>query len=169
MDFCWSVPSMVSTFMACCSATEFITTDLRVLTIWNQAALPGVRVTRIGLRYVNAFVPARHGVSKVRDLDIVCRVGQVPDSDQFLVGITSRVSPSHTVALRIASPEYVTGTVPEVAAAIVDVDVMTNSDQQFAEARAVTEWINDAHEFEKSAFFGLIPKAVLDKNVETWA
>jgi uncharacterized protein (TIGR04255 family) len=127
------------------------------------SALQRPEVLRVGFRYLNVFVPARHYVSSVHELNLEVQVAGTklagPTNLNFLV----QNDRDHATLTRVASPFFVQGMLPPDTAVIVDIDVFSPPQFRVAAAAAVVEWIDAAHNFEKAAFFRLVPNAVLAK------
>ncbi|MCK8516974.1 TIGR04255 family protein [Methylonatrum kenyense] len=120
-----------------------------------------VEVSRIGLRYINAFQHDRHRISGVYDLDLsVCVDGkklQAPLNINFM----DRPKPTHTVMTRVASVEFVRGSLSPSASAIADIDVFTPESFSAQSASEVLGWVEVAHNLEKDAFFALLPGEIV--------
>jgi uncharacterized protein (TIGR04255 family) len=126
------------------------------------AAIPNLSVSRIGLRYINAFSRARHHVGRVGDLAIQLEVaGEAvtrpinltmlyPDSDRFVI------------QTRVVAPEYLSGNVPDGTTAVVDIDVFTPPRFASSSLDDVRTWVNEAHTKEKGAFRQLLPDALYE-------
>lgn len=131
--------------------------------LFSNINAPAVR--RIGLRYVNAFVPSRHKVADVHQLQMRANVGNQELTGPMLLHFVKRNDERHQTSVRIASPEFASGIAPETSA-VVDVDVHTP--EQFLERSisGVMDWIEGAHTYEKQSFFELMPADVLAQLVE---
>lgn len=127
--------------------------------------LQGVKVTSIGFRYINAIVSQRHFISNVHDLNIETKVGgrqlTVPINLNFVEEGTA-----HATTTRVAHPRFVQGTLPQDTSAVVDVEVTTPKDFTALAIENVMKWVDDAHGYEKEAFFRLIPPDILRRLVE---
>ena len=125
--------------------------------------LPGTRITRVGLRYVNAVTAKRHGIAAIDDLWLKLEVSDRRVPAPLNVNFISVADEAHSVTTRVASPEFVqNSTVPD-AIAFVDVDVYTPPGFTAADAQAVSTWLARAHDVKNNAFFALIPPKKLQE------
>ena len=129
--------------------------------------IEGVSVIRCGFRYLNALTKDRHHVENLHSLSITLEVAGAnllgPVNLNFLI----QNSDTHQTLTRIASPYFVKGTIPETTVAVVDVDVFTLPGFETSDSKQLSKWVEDAHNFEKDAFFSLIPEDAIAKLVET--
>lgn len=123
------------------------------------------RVTRIGLRYLNALTPNKHSISSASDLQISLLVAGAVVADNFNVNYREMTHRFHAVT-RISTPDFVQGRIPADLSVFVDVDVYTPDELDYSCVGSVLEWLDDAHDVEKGAFFRLIPQPILDRIVE---
>ncbi len=123
-------------------------------------AIDAPKVSRIGLRYVNALIPDLHLIKDVHDLLLQIRVANDGYRGPVLLTLLNENSEAHLTQTRIASPRFAAG-VPGNACAIVEVDVSTPAEVSFADIGDVLKWVSAAHDFEKAAFFRLFPPDIL--------
>lgn len=122
-----------------------------------------VEVTRLGFRYLNAITSARHYISNVNGLNIDVQVAGSKVGEPINLNYLVKNDDAHVTMTRIASPHFVQGPLPKDTAVVVDIDVSSQEGYRAKETRAVAEWSSSAHDFEKEAFFRLIPKDILAK------
>jgi uncharacterized protein (TIGR04255 family) len=127
------------------------------------AAIPGVVVKRLGLRYVNAFSGPRHQVGSVGDLAIALKVADKDVTRPINLTMLSTEAERFHVQTRIVAPQYLTGNIPKGTSAVVDIDVFTPYGFSSTSATSVCEWINEAHLAEKSAFRQLLPDKLYEE------
>jgi len=125
--------------------------------------IEGINVTRIGFRYINALTEERHYIRDAHALSVKLHVAEQPLKGPVNLNYLSDSSNDHKTLTRIASPDFVTGNFPPDTVVVVDVDVFTNKTFSSSSLDEVLSWINDAHEYEKQAFFTLLPKHAVDK------
>lgn len=125
-----------------------------------------VAVNRLGFRYVNAITYTRHYMSGVKGLNLNVEVAGNKVDDPINLNYLVKNDDAHVTMTRIASPYFVQGELPKDTAVVVDIDVASQDGYQAKEAGPVTEWAKAAHDFEKEAFFKLIPKEILEKLLE---
>lgn len=116
----------------------------------------GVSVTRLGLRYLNAFNVADHGIGGLRDLHLDMKVADEDLTEFVNLNYLEKVDGVGDVTVRIATPNFVNGSLPKDTTVFVDVDIGSASDATFADRAPVKEWLVRAHDAEKRAFFHLL-------------
>lgn len=127
--------------------------ELKVVVGRLYDVLPNVRVSRLGLRYINALRTDLHQVGSVDDMAISASVSGEKITDSLNLNFKTRVGTEFETMSRIATVDMAEGNIPEFATIIVDVDVYTGGDFSKADAAAVTNWVDGAHRFEKESFF----------------
>jgi uncharacterized protein (TIGR04255 family) len=136
--------------------------ELRAVVEHLYRVLPGVRVSRLGLRYINALKSDIHGISMVGDLAIKVSVADQILSNSLNLNFKTDVGTDFETMSRIASIDIAEGIIPENATVIVDIDVYTGGAFTTSDVGAVKDWITEAHDHEKAAFF----KVLGEKNTE---
>jgi uncharacterized protein (TIGR04255 family) len=129
-------------------------------------SISNIRVTRLGFRYVNAITSTRHFISGIWDLALDIKVAGNQLQEPINLNYLSVDGQAHTTMTRIASPQFVTGELPKDTTVVVDIDVSSPPNFVATDLKTVTEWTKKAHDFEKDAFFKLIPKSIQHKLVE---
>lgn len=122
-----------------------------------RAAIPSMRPTRLGLRYINAPTADVHGVNSIWDLNIAFEIaGHRPSSDaQFIYRIIESDDIEGTV--RVLSPSFIVGGPVPNATALLDIDMFTPNDSTASlSADEIAGWLERAHDAEKRAFFSLL-------------
>jgi uncharacterized protein (TIGR04255 family) len=69
----------------------------------------GLTVTRLGLRYINVFTEARHGIRSLNDLDVGIRVAESPLQGKVNLNYITRLKPKFDCKISIATPGFVQG------------------------------------------------------------
>lgn len=118
-------------------------------------------IKRIGLRYVNAINQQHHYIDDVHDLTVRVSVADKPHNGPVVLHLLNQDGPLHLTAIRVASPIFAIG-IPDGASAVVDVDVHTPDSVLLTEQDQIMNWIEQAHTFEKTAFFRLFPPAIIE-------
>lgn len=126
----------------------------------------GLEVSRASFRYVNALTSHRHYIDNVHSLRLNLRVADEPLSCPVNLNYVIENDKLHNTLVRIASPVFVKGSMPENTAAVVDVEVYTPASFGSSQLGELLDWINKAHDFEKDAFFPLLPKEALGKLIK---
>lgn len=130
---------------------------------WLFSQTREISIRRLGLRYVNALKADLHRIKSFLDLDLVLRVSGHLVSSNVNVNFTETINNDTACTVRIATPEFVQGTVPSNTVLFVDVDVFTKDDFSTRSQDAVVGWINDAHTAEKRSFFRLLTDLTINE------
>lgn len=125
-----------------------------------------ISVNKIGLRYINAIVQDRHFIKDIHELEFEVSVGGKQLTGPVNLNFNVSEGTAHIVTTRLAHGSFVQGTLPARTSAVIDVEVSTANEFLAKSASDVMSWIEDAHTFEKTAFFALIPNFVQQKLVE---
>jgi uncharacterized protein (TIGR04255 family) len=120
-------------------------------------ALPGITVTRLGLRYVNLFTATRHHVGSVYDLAVKVAVAEKALESNMNLTFQETVSSEHTCTTRLSSRNFLVGKIPDDASAALDLEVFTPTSYTASKPDAVQKWVDDAHTIEKRSFRRLLP------------
>jgi uncharacterized protein (TIGR04255 family) len=127
------------------------------------AVIPGVSVSRLGLRYINAFLPGVHGIDAVSSLQIDIKVADQPVSKSFNLNYGVSRGDDLQCLVKIASPDFVQGPLPKDASGFVDVDIFTPTEFKTESGNAIFEWLDAAHGYEKDMFFNLLSVEQIDR------
>lgn len=135
---------------------------------WLSSTLSRSTVKRLGLRYINAMNSAKHHISSIHELDVTVDIGGSRPDGPINLNFLRENDTTHRTMTRIASPSFVQGSIPPDTAVVVDIDVFTPDQFEATNPDVVSTWLEEAHRFEKEAFFKLIPARILDQLVEEW-
>lgn len=127
-----------------------------------------ITVERIGFRYVNALSANLHTIQSVGDLNVGITSGGMPITENFNLNYEREYSDSHVVSTRIATAGYVKGSIPNDTALVVDIDVRSTPKLAVNDVEAAMKWVQEAHGYEKQAYFVLFKKEKLDTLVKEW-
>lgn len=119
-------------------------------------------VSRLGLRYINAASAELHGIATITDLDLRVLVKQSQIGASVNVNYLSNHERNTQSVVRIATPDFVVGTVPPDATLMIDVDVFTNAGFKTTDVGYVSDWAEFAHEEEKKQFFRLLKQVTIE-------
>lgn len=125
-------------------------------------ALPAVAISRLGLRYLNGFTAAKHGISAVSDLDFKLKVADEVVSDALNINYSRVVPGTGACMVRIATPDFVQGGLSEEIKVFIDVDVFSAAGVDMKDKGAAKAWIDRAHGVEKEEFFHLLTQKTID-------
>jgi uncharacterized protein (TIGR04255 family) len=128
--------------------------------------LSSLKVTRMGLRYINAFTKERHLIKNVNDLSLRISVADQSIGDSININFKHSIDTDIHIITRIASPDFVVGVLPSSSSAVADIDVFTPEGFACSDPKIIDQWLEKAHTEEKQAFFKLIPNDVLAKLIE---
>jgi uncharacterized protein (TIGR04255 family) len=140
--------------------------ELESLTNHLFSKLPGVLVTRIGLRYITALVPERHKIDSIRALRLKVEVADKPVTPPLNVNFITYPDATHAVATRIASPEFIAGSNTMDARVFVDIEASTPNTFSVSESGPVISWLSKARDLKNDAFLSLFPPAILSELLE---
>lgn len=124
--------------------------------------IDNVSITRIGLRYINALTEDDHHIKNVADLKLKISVGRNNSFPHSLNLNFMQKESDYSAVIRIASPEFITGTNIPSLAALVDVDISTSDSFNTLDSSIAKIWIEKAHLIEKNEYFNLIPDNIID-------
>lgn len=145
--------------------TEFESKLISIIELLYEKST-GLKVTRLGFRYVNFLRSSLHNLSGISDLSL-----NITLQDQQLVeGIdlsyVTKPSDVHQVKLRVASPSFIhLDKRPDDMICIADIDVFSPLGFEVSDKEQVIKWLKDAHDIEKQSFFSLFSDEVLKKLV----
>jgi uncharacterized protein (TIGR04255 family) len=117
---------------------------------------PQVTVRRLGLRYLNAFTPERHGIHGLQNLNLTVAVSEERLTDSLNLSFARFPQQDMICVVRVLSPDFAEGTLPQGAVALMDVDVFTKERYRADKPLAVKDWLARAHEEKNHSFFGLL-------------
>jgi uncharacterized protein (TIGR04255 family) len=120
-----------------------------------------LKVTRLGLRYLNAFTVHSHGIGGIRDLDVTVRAGEETISDNININMNRSLAEDCSCTVRVATPQFVLGSVPPSTTVLADIDVFTPEPYEARTKLDVARWVEDAHSFEKIEFSVLLTDKTL--------
>jgi len=129
--------------------------------------VPSISVKRIGFRYTNA-INKKHLISQITALDYEFKIAGETVSGPVNLNVLEKSDDNHYTMTRISSLEFIEGQLPAGVNSIIDIDVYTPPTFSTSSISEVLKWINDAHSYEGTAFFKLIPDELLEKLVAEW-
>lgn len=130
---------------------------------WLFSQVPEIRVRRIGLRYMNALRADVHGIKSVLDLNLTLAIAGDRVGGNVNINFTDEISSDTVCTVRVATPEFIQGTVPPQTSVYVDVDVFTKEDFATGSRDVVLKWITNAHAAEKRNFFRLLTNETISE------
>lgn len=115
-----------------------------------------LRISRLGIRYVNAANSELHGIATITDLNLRLIIAESQIGASANVNYMNEHERQTQSVVRIATPDFVIGTLPAGASLMIDVDVSTRAGFMTTSSDDVKSWANFAHEEEKKQFFRLL-------------
>ncbi|NVJ90318.1 MAG: TIGR04255 family protein [Methylocystaceae bacterium] len=123
--------------------------------------LSDVTVQRIGLRYINCL-GLEHGISSISDLNVSVNVASNALEGNFNINYLNKDIEDGEAVVRIATPNFIEGRLPEDAKAFCDIDIYTLNGVKLENVDECIEWIIRAHDKEKQLFFDMLPPSVIE-------
>jgi uncharacterized protein (TIGR04255 family) len=118
--------------------------------------VPRISVTRLGLRYINALRSDLHGIEGVESLNLSIVVDRAALTRNLNLNYTIAALEHSSCTIRLATPDFAQGSIPENATVIADLDVYTDSTYTANEIEKVKQWTESAHIAAKQTFFRLL-------------
>lgn len=120
-------------------------------------AVPNLKITRLGFRYINVLLQREHHLNSIYDLDLKIEVGgRRPPENLQLVYQPDLGEPDLSGTVRVFTPNFVAEGTPAGAVALIDVDIYSDAPEQMGAVAQVEAWLERAHLAEKTAFFSLL-------------
>jgi uncharacterized protein (TIGR04255 family) len=113
-------------------------------------------ISRLGIRYINAAKPELHHISAITDLNLTVVVAGQQIGSSVNVNYMNVHEGDAQSIVRIATPDFVIGSVPEGTSLMIDVDVFTKPGFKTSTSDEVKTWAEFAHTEEKKEFFKLL-------------
>lgn len=124
--------------------------------------IDGLKVRRIGLRYINALTPSQHFISSPEDLNINVSLNGEPLNRPFNLNYID-IHQGLIATTRIATKELVMGPFAEDFSVYIDIDVYTPDEFVSSTADEVKRVVEEAHTRQLEVFFSLIPETIIDR------
>lgn len=112
------------------------------------------------------FTEAEHGIKSVNDLDQKVTLAGTALAAPLNLNYRASRKQDLDAIVKIASPEFVSGTSSKPYVALVDVDVFTPIQFSTSSADAVKGWLKEARQFQKDEFFKLFTADMRKRLVE---
>jgi len=122
----------------------------------------GLIIKRLGFRYSNALNKHTHGIAGVGDLDCLMEVAGRPIKNNVNLNFNNIVDATILSTVRIATPDFVQGQLPEGTTAFIDIDIYTVEGFTTKDQSMVMNWVDRAHDAEKACFFDLLTQSTID-------
>ncbi len=116
----------------------------------------GLVVNRLGLRYINALSPSKHGINSLADLDLKIEASQERITQRATLWFVKQADDGTFCKVSVATRDFVQGDFPADVIAVIDVDVFTPPEFQTNAAGDVKGWLGRARGVKNEAFLGLL-------------
>jgi uncharacterized protein (TIGR04255 family) len=113
-------------------------------------------VRRLGLRYLNALTSNLHGIRGISDLDLSVHIGGERVSENININVTRKLTKDSECTVRVATPQFVLGSLPPDTTVLADIDVFTPESFESRDKTEVATWIEGAHNSKNIEFFALL-------------
>jgi len=123
----------------------------------------GIKVQRLGFRYINGMTSSVHGIGSPADLDLSVTVSQVPQLDRVSLAYMVQPDESAQCMVKVATPEFVQGIFPAGVQLFIDIDVFTREGFSSDSLSEVQEWLGTAHSHAKKEFFHLLRQSDIER------
>ena len=130
------------------------------------SGIQGLLITRIGLRYINAFTQEEHGVASVDDLALKLSLSDRPIGVPFTLAFQRTLDGIGSALVKVAEKALVLNPVPPNLAVLLDVDIFTADGFETQNPNEVHDWIERAHEAEKREYIGMFTEQMKNRLVE---
>lgn len=127
------------------------------------AVVPKVSVTRLGLRYVNAFRSDVHGVSGIDKLNLAVKASGKDLTSNLNLIYRVPVWEGNSCTVRIFTSDMVQGAAPKNTTVVADLDVYTDDGFSTGSPDDAVAWSERAHVAEKEVFFGLMTDEMIER------
>ena len=138
-----------------------------LLSFVYASGLADLKVTRLGLRYVNAFTEKDHGIKSLSELELTMAVGPDQLGARAMLYFERRSHEDMIAQVKIASKELIANPTPNDLAVFVDVDVILPPEAGGLNEEAAHQWLERAHTQEKIQYFSLYTKDMMKRLVES--
>lgn len=123
------------------------------------------RATRIGFRFINTL-STEQIISDIRELSFSISVRNEELSCPFVLIFLRKHGEHHLAQIRISSPEFVSGNLPENFIGLVDIDIYTPENFAASSSENIKQWLTTGHDIAKDEFFGLLSESMRDQVLE---
>ena len=122
------------------------------------------KISRVGLRYINTLSEKQY-INSIKDMNLTIKASNNDICDHVNLNYAKKYKDNFEVMVRISSPEFIQ-TTDRTIKLLVDLDIATISPSKIGDIYSLIAWINEAHDLEKTEFFGLFKPEVLQRNIE---
>ena len=127
------------------------------------AIVPAAKITRLGLRYIDALRSDVHEIAGMQSLNLSVMVNKKPLTDSLNLNYKSPVFDGSSCTVRLATRDFAQGQIPENTSVITDIDVFTDDPYMGKTAIDAKNWLTAAHLEAKERFFQLLTEDSIAK------
>lgn len=127
----------------------------------------GLKIRRLGLRYINAMTVSDHMISDVSELDLKISLDGELITDSFNIAYIVDDKGPCSATVRVVTPNMLEGNFPVDTSVFIDIDVSTNKKSKIQSKKDVLSWLDQAHRHEKECFFSLLPDELIKQLMES--
>lgn len=124
--------------------------------------IDGLKLTRIGLRYVNFMDSERHKFNGISSMKFSLNIGDNQINDDINLQFSLKINENTISEFRIASKKYLATTAATVNT-LVDLDIHTPDNWSNDKDFNVTNWLEQGHTAEKLLFTKLFKNEVIEQ------
>src|SRR5690606_24995309 len=111
-----------------------------------------LKVTRAGLRFVNAFTFQEHEINDINDLEVKLEAGGKKIEKDFLLSYVIENGQNRTL-IRVGTTRFVSGAhLPENFSIMVDLDVAISDGSVLTSCSDVVSWLHQARNCKNEAY-----------------
>jgi len=118
--------------------------------------LADVKVSRLGMRYINALRSDIHEIQGVADLEVDLRIEKREISDHFNLSFRTNVGTDFEALTRLSTVDFASGNIPENTSFVLDIDVHTSEKFETNDMDAVFAWAEKARTEKNERFFSVL-------------
>lgn len=122
-----------------------------------------LRVTRLGLRYINALRSDIHGIRGPENLQIELNVANATVDGAFSLGFVTGTGSQFETMNRLSTVEFASGAIPDNTTFIIDLDVRTNGDPKINDLEGIMNWAKIARSEKNERFFSVLGEENIER------
>ena len=129
--------------------------------------VPNITIKRLGFRYVNFLTSTQHEINDFGELSLKVNLSEAPVTDGINLTLGKTLSDSHHSISKVVSSNFLAlAVIPENLVCAIDIDIFTPANYSTSSIDDVSAWVEQAHIFEKEAFFSFLSQDTIDKLTE---
>lgn len=133
--------------------------EVRNATIHLFKVFADVKVSRLGMRYINALRSDIHQIQGIADLEVDLKIAKIEIAEHFNLNFRMNVGTDLEVLTRLSTVDFGSGNIPENTSFILDIDVHTSEEYETNDIDAVLAWAEKARTEKNERFFSVLGEA----------